>query len=217
VIDPGHGGSDSGARAGGAREDAATYRMAATLAECLHTRGATVDYTVDSAALDAPLEGPLRVPLDARLRFNGQPVRLRASGSPQDLWRRAALVQRLPQAQRVVFVSLHADKLSNSAWFGARVYFDRRSGGPCPLALIVKRLLTERGFTYTRGGFPIPREYGVLNPAYNPAHQKVLVEFATLSSPHDRGAIRSARWRRRMAETLADAIQECRCAPTGTL
>ena len=88
VLDPGHGGEDSGAIRGGFREDALNYRLAAATASELRSRGATVWMTVSSRALPADLkpgkpEPPLIVPSDARLTFNGERVRLRAKGERQ--------------------------------------------------------------------------------------------------------------------------------------
>src|SRR5436190_646490 len=74
VLDPGHGGVDSGAICRGCREDAVNYRLTATIAAALREAGAAVAYTVRSAALDMPLregipEPPLLVPRDAHLVY----------------------------------------------------------------------------------------------------------------------------------------------------
>ena len=59
IIDPGHGGTDPGASAGGVTEAMLTYRMAATLAEVVKALGAEVHFTVRSAALRRkPIEPP---------------------------------------------------------------------------------------------------------------------------------------------------------------
>lgn len=229
VLDPGHGGQDSGAICGGVAEAAVNYRVAATVAALLRSRGADVSYTVKSAALLPDLregapEPPLTLPRDACLCYNRAPVRLRSGAAPDDLYRRAAITRAvragLPPEQRTAgrnlfFLSIHCDKLEDPHWHGARVYFDRRdASGPSPFARAIKRRLTAAGLTNSRGGQVIARGYGVLNPHYNVIPQSALVEVATISSPKDRRCAQTPAWRWRVAHILADALQECEEAPS---
>lgn len=223
VLDPGHGGSDSGAIRAGLREDVVNYRMASTVMSLLRSRGATVVLTVTSAALLTNLkegfaEPPfLRTP-DARLVFTNVPVRLRPDSSPDDLYRRAAVAAQvwrgLPEMQRntgrgIYFLSLHCDELRRSPGRGARVYFDKREKTPSRFALLLKQRLTFAGLTNSGRGAPIPRHYGVLNPVYNPIPERALLEMATLSSPTDRNAVRSPKWRWSLAHIIVGTIETC--------
>jgi len=218
VLDPGHGGEDTGAVRAGVCEATVNYRMASTLANVLRARGASVVFTVTSDTLGGAAdpranEPPLVRPRDARLVWNGMPVRLRPDSSPDDLYRRAAIVRRCLSERTpsgpILFLALHCDELGHNKGRGARVYFDRRSGSPCRLALILKRRLTDAGLTNSPGGRVIPRAYGVLNPHYNVATECVLVEMATLSDARDRNSVKQRSWRLRLATLLADGITEC--------
>jgi N-acetylmuramoyl-L-alanine amidase len=223
ILDPGHGGTDSGARRSGLREDTINYRVASVVGTILEARGAKVVFTVRSAALvpglreDAP-EPPLDRPADATLVYNRAPVRLRADSSPDDLYRRAAIAAAQYRARTVAarrtgrglyFLALHCDELGNSPGRGARVYFDRRGGVPSRFATVLKRRLTRAGLTNSPNGEVIPRHYGVLNPRYNPVPESVLLEALTLSSPADRKSALDPHWRWRLARLIADTIAEC--------
>jgi N-acetylmuramoyl-L-alanine amidase len=209
VLDPGHGGEDSGAIRGGMREDALNYRLAAETARELRRRGATVWPTVTSRALNAFDSTPFVVPKDARLVFNNQRVLLRRQKSANDLWRRAALARKAVKqpGKRVFFLSLHADSLNSRAWWGARVYRDVRDKGECRFAQQLLKRLSAAGLTYRDNSRIIPRDYGVLNPVYNPAPQKALLEAFTISSPHDRIRARRPDWRQKVAVIVADSIE----------
>jgi len=221
VLDPGHGGVDSGAICRGCREDAVNYRLTATIAAALREEGASVAYTVRSTALDVPLregsaEPPLIVPSDAHLVYNG----FLAHGTPTYLYQRAAAArpfwEALTPEQRasgrcLYFLSIHHD----DSWgaHGARVAYDRRSGPPPPLATVLARRLSETRFD---GGPPLrrtphsdPRALGVLNPTYNPVPERALLEAATISNATDRARARSRSFRWKMAHLVVAAIGEC--------
>lgn len=219
VIDPGHGGADSGAIRKGVSEAKLSYRMAATLATALHTAGAEVFFTVYSRTLAyAPKEGqaepPLEAPKDACFAVDSKRVGLRHGESPEDLYKRAKLAstvwkQRKPK-QKVFFLSLHYDALSESRWRGGLACYDKRRPAPPKLALGIARRLGETGLAgQRRGGEPKPRELGVLNPVHNPIPESVLVELATISNEKDRAAASSPAWRWKVAHLLTDAIVEC--------
>jgi N-acetylmuramoyl-L-alanine amidase len=215
VLDPGHGGVDSGAICRGCREDAVNYRLTATMATALRDAGAQVAFTVRSAALDVPLregtpEPPLVIPQDARLIFNGGAVH----GTVACLYQRAAAArpfwealatQERASGRGLYFLSIHHDDSWGAR--GARVAYDRRSGPP-PLATVLARRLAEVRRNQGREHND-PRALGVLNPTYNPVRQRALLEAATISNATDRDLARSRQWRWMMAHLVADAISEC--------
>jgi N-acetylmuramoyl-L-alanine amidase len=209
VLDPGHGRQDSGAVRGGLREDALNYRLAAHVARELRRRGATVWTTVSSRTFDAKLDSPLLIPRDARLNFNNEPLKLRRLYSANDLWRRAVLARKAVKVsgKQVFFLSLHADSLDSRSWWGARVYRDVRDKKECVFAQELLKRLTRAGLTYKKDSKIVHRDYGVLNPEYNTATQKALLEAFTISSKHDRIRARSPVWRQKVAVIVADSVQ----------
>ncbi len=209
VLDPGHGGVDSGAIRGGMREDALTYRLTAEISSELRQRGAEVWTTVDSNALSVTGNTPFVVPKDACLAFNNTPLGHRRESGAQELWQRAALVRKAIKVpgKKVFFLSLHADSLASRKWWGARVYRDTRDKGECRFAKHLLARLSRAGMTYKPNGKIVPRDYGVLNPAYNPAPQKALMEAFTISSPKDRERARSPIWRQKIVVSVADSVQ----------
>ena len=91
----------------------------------------------------------------------------------------------------------------------ARVYRDTRDKGESRFAREVLSRLTAGGFTFTKTGKIVPRDYGVLNPRYNPIVEKALVEAFTISSQHDRIRASDPKWRWKVARLLADSVQVC--------
>ncbi|MDX1934816.1 MAG: N-acetylmuramoyl-L-alanine amidase [Capsulimonadales bacterium] len=223
ILDPGHGGSDSGYRRKDCREDTLNYRFAATLGRVLSEGGANVRFTVTSAALDIrPIEGrpepPLLRPRDARLAFNRTPV----TGSVDALHQRAAFArepyrsltpEKRALAKGLYFLAIHHDSFRLKRVRGAHVLYDRRAGGPPRLAHVLARRLSQAGLARTKYDGKIPvsdaRQLGVLNPLFNPVPQRALLEVATLSNAKDRENAFSRQWRWKFARLIRDAIIEC--------
>jgi N-acetylmuramoyl-L-alanine amidase len=223
ILDPGHGGTDSGYRRSDCREDVLNYRFAATLERTLTAAGAHVLFTVKSAALTVPLiegktEPPLIAPGDARLTFNLQPV----YGTVDCLHRRAAAVrlpylaldsQKRAAMKGLYFLAVHHDAFYRSNVRGGHVLYDKRDGGPPLFAHVLARRLSEAHLARKKYAGQIPtsdaRQLGVLNPLYNPVPQRALLEVATLSNPRDRDNALSRQWRWRVAHLITDAIIEC--------
>ncbi|WP_309720594.1 N-acetylmuramoyl-L-alanine amidase [Armatimonas sp.] len=219
VIDPGHGGADSGANRMGTSEAQLTYRMAATLGSVLQQAGAEIHLTVKSKALQfIPKEGapelPLVPPRDARFTIDNKYVGVRQRESPEDLYRRAQLADKLWRTQgarkQVFFLSLHYDALSESRWHGGLICYDVRRGRPPQLAnALANRWRTSGLAGQRRGDTPKARDLGVLNPEHNPVEQSVLIELATMSNVGDLNAARNATWRWKVARLIADAVESC--------
>ena len=219
ILDPGHGGQDPGAICGGASEAALTYRTAAEVAAQLREAGADVAYTVRSRTLApsvAIIEPPLVRPTDAVLASSGLPLRSRNSPSP--LWQRAATARRVwisrkgdcNKARDVFFLSLHYDEFGGAGVSGSVVCVDRRSAAVPELARALaleiaaghfERRTDFRGISGLSG-----RELGVLDPAYNPVPERVLLELATLSNTQDALEANDPAWRGDMARRIVEAI-----------
>ena len=220
VLDPGHGGADSGAVCGGVSEAALTYRTAAEVAAALRASGADVVYTVRSRTLApsvAVVEPPPARPSDAVLEADGEPLRSR--DSPRPLWERAATARRVwagrvkgdPDAARdVFFLSLHFDEFHTPGVSGAVVCVDRRSSEVPILARALawemagghfERRTDFRGIAGLSG-----RDLGVLDPVYNPVPERALLELATLSNTQDALEAGDPVWRGEMARRIVEAI-----------
>jgi N-acetylmuramoyl-L-alanine amidase len=220
VIDPGHGGADPGAICGPVSEAALTYRTATETAACLRLLGAEVSYTVHSRQLSPNLaltEPSLERPIDAALALTGRSLRRRHTSLP--LWQRAEWAgaiwrQRLKQDRNarwdVFFISLHYDEYQVSGVSGSVVCVDRRVHGlpffGVALAGEMAQDNERRGCDYRGIAGVSGHELGVLNPAYNPIPEKVLLELATLSNPQDALEAGSAVWRTEMARRITQAI-----------
>ncbi len=103
VVDPGHGGRDPGASAGGVAEKHIVLAIGLQLRDLLEQAGAAV---VMTRTEDADLSQPIP----------GQKKRT-------DLLARAALVA---DARPEVMLSIHANSFSSSRWRGAQVFFNEK-------------------------------------------------------------------------------------------
>ncbi len=220
VLDPGHGGMDPGAVCGPVSEAALTYRTADEVAAGLRAQGAEVVYTVQSRMLDprlAAIEPPLARPADAVMAATGNPLRLRHS--PKPLWQRAARARQVwmqrvrqdPDARRdVFFLSLHYDEYRSEGVSGSVVCVDRRVHRVPAFAGVLAREMAQghfgrrcefQGLAGVSG-----HELGVLDPAYNPIPEKVLLEVTTLSNAEDALQADDPLWRGEMARLIVDAV-----------
>lgn len=210
ILDPGHGGADSGAVVGMVQEAALTYRAAVEVGQVLREQGASVVYTVKSKRLDPALADlPLApdLPRDAVLAVNNHP--LHARSSPRQLYLRAAVARdvwrRTPNPRRVFFLSLHFDDFHNPDMHGALVCVDRRTRETPRLAAALAR---EFGDDVASGRGTARLRLGVLNPDFNPVPERVLLEMATLSNEADALVAQDMAWRREMARRIAAAVTE---------
>ena len=219
VLDPGHGGIDPGAEAGGVSEKDLMLQFARELKEVL-------------------------------LRAGGLEVILtRSDDSFVSLERRVALAHRV---QADIFISLHADALSEGRAHGATVYTLSDSASDAASAALAERhnradmlagvdlrgrddvvadVLMDLARMETRpraerlaravrlslAAYDLPLHSRPLRHAgfsvlKSPDIPSVLVELGFLSSKRDRANLRDAAWRARMAGALRDALAAWRQA-----
>jgi len=224
ILDPGHGGEDSGASKGLATPEAAlTYRTALELAQCLRASGATVIFTVQSKELSPAFfdtEPPPQWPQDAVLSGTGRRLMARRRCSPVQLWERAEVAHRAwagraktPGAQdKMAFLSLHYDFSSDPMRQGGHVYVDSRLRLQPRLATILERRMAQAGLMGEGSEAAMSqvsaRELGVLNPQFNPVRESLLIEIATLSNWNDAINAGDAQWRRQFCWLVTDALIE---------
>ena len=220
ILDPGHGGEDPGAVCGPISEAALTYRTATEVAASLRGQGAEVVYTVHSRTLNSVLaliEPPLARPTDAVMAATGRPLRSRRS--PEPLWDRADKARQVwnqrrrwdPNARRdVFFLSLHYDQYHGEGVSGSVVCVDRRMRQVPALANALAQEMAQGNFERRcdfRGIAGVSgHELGVLDPAYNPVPERVLLELATLSNTQDALEAGDPLWRGEMARRIVDAV-----------
>jgi N-acetylmuramoyl-L-alanine amidase len=201
IIDPGHGGVDTGAGRGGWCEAALTYRTASNIITQLQAEGATVYSTMKSnALLELPPGKPepkIDIPKDACLLLTGKHIEPRRNDDASDLWKRAEIAQ-------VVW-----NRSSPEQQKHMRVVVDPR----CPLSnlaiVLAKKMDRAKLFgPQKRPTQIIKRELGVLNPLYNPLKQKALLEMGTISNPQDRKNATDPKWRNKVASMIVEAVKE---------
>ena len=176
VIDPGHGGSDPGARRNGVTEASLALDMAKRLKDVLISRGWQVQMTRDS---DVDVYAPndsARDELQARVNIANN-------------------------AGARIFVSVHVNSFINSGPTGTTTYYSKATD--VPLAQTVERNLASNLGTKDDG---IVKSHLYVTLHTNmPA---VLVETAFLSNPGDYDRLTSADWRGRVAQSIADGIDQ---------
>jgi N-acetylmuramoyl-L-alanine amidase len=221
ILDPGHGGIDSGSICSGTREDALNYRLTATIGAALKNAGAKIVYTVRSKSLNVNLEEgraepALIIPEDARLAYDGTTI----LGNKKSLGARAAVGrpyrEALSSEQKRVgsglyFLAVHHDE--NKDVRGGRIEYDNRGGDPPLLALVLTQRMSLQTFVNKLTSWcrknPDSRHLWVLKPANNPIPQRALLEAATISHPKDRDLANSRQFRWKMANMVRDSLVEC--------
>ena len=220
ILDPGHGGEDPGADRGPLSEAMLTYRTATEVAAALRVQGANIVYTVRSQTLNPELaltEPPLASPTDATLASTGRPLHLRRS--PEPLWARAATARAVWKTRtqwdkdarwNVFFLSLHYDQFPAEEVSGGMACVDRRVRRIPELALALAQAMSVgnfgRGCDFRGARGVSGHALGVLDPAYNPVPEKVLLEVATLSNPQDQYQAADPLWRGEIARRITAAI-----------
>lgn len=188
MIDPGHGGVDGGASAGGLLEKSVTLDTARRLRRHLEAMGVPVRLTREG---DEDLGGPLT------------PGRHR-----RDL---AERVRRTHECGAALLVSLHANSSRNPRERGYLILYQKDEAASRELAQRLDRAVRPLG---VRREPPVPRtNLYLLRNCRVPA---VLVELGFLSNPEDRAQLMNPEHLERVAMALAFSIYEYYRERTGT-
>lgn len=212
MLDPGHGGFDPGAQAGGETEAALVLAFALELRKVLEARGVTVSMTRDrdvfvglegrmTAAREA--EADLLLSLHADALPQGQ-----AAGATVYVWNPAAddraAAQLALRHQRHDLVGRIDFTGQDDALAAVMMDFARMDTQPRSEAFA--RLLTSRMALMGIGLHGRPVQGAAFAVLKSPDIPSALLELGFISDPQDLANLTDPVWRTRMAEAVADAI-----------
>jgi len=178
AVDPGHGGVDSGAKYYGRVEKEITLSIAVKLADVLRASGADVVLT---RAGD----------IDYYTRGKG--------GKRNDLVRRVEIINNSGAA---VFVSIHANAIGGSRWFGAEVYYNPAREENKRLAEAMQRALRE----FPPGNKRQARQDSDILVLKDTTVPGVLIETGFLSNPREAALLADPAYQEKMAGQIARAL-----------
>jgi N-acetylmuramoyl-L-alanine amidase len=188
VLDPGHGGSDRGSMHGELQEAVLNLDISQRVQAILLARGwqvkmtRTIDHDVD--ATPASTQQAIRLGHD-----NADAYALQARDDIANL------------AGARMFVSIHCNAYLNSGPNGVTVYYSKPID--TSLAQAMDRVVGSSGLVKDDG--TVKSHLYVTTHANMPA---VLIETAFLTNPTDYAKLSSSDWRQKMAEAIADGIDQ---------
>ena len=182
VIDPGHGGNDSGAIGPtGVMEKTVTLKVALELRRLLEAEGATVVMTRES---------------DTTVSEKGA-----AASDIEELGARCAVANRIGAD---IFISIHADSFTRPEARGTTgYYYSRGSGRGQRLADCIRRNLVEQLGTPSRGTQPC--NFYVVRHTDMPA---TLIELGFISNREEEQLLNSSEGVQRAAQGILDGIED---------
>ena len=178
VIDPGHGGIDSGAQYNGQVEKNITLALALKLGQVLRERGASVVFT---------REGDI----DYYTRGKG--------GKRNDLLKRIEIINNSGAA---LFVSLHTNAIRGKEWFGAEVYYHPKLAENKELAETIQLVLKN----FPPGNKRQSRKDLDILVLKNTNIPGVLVEAGFLSNPREANLLAGDSYQLKLAGYIAKAL-----------
>ncbi len=221
VLDPGHGGTDSGSiwheRFGNKRvefhEAGYTYRITWQIAESLRAKGATVWLTAWSPRMTQEPTRPqeaLTKPADATFTATGDKVVARTKG----LNERTALAEQVWEQyldpEHTCYIALHIDAVPGGKGGHVCVY---DAYNPPKLASIIASHMIEAHLERTQNGQVRPvlqtrQNLYVLKDKYNPIPERMLVELATPQTANDSWRLRSPEARQKLVNLIVGSVEE---------
>lgn len=178
VIDPGHGGSDTGAVGPtGVTEASVTLGVSKDLQSILENSGARVTMTRDT---DRDVYGPFAT-------------------DRQELQARVNVGEYTPGAE--IFVSIHCNAFSNPASNGMETYYYAGSSKGERLATLVNEELDKAEGLFNRG--VKTANFYVIKHSSMPA---TLAELAFITNPQEEQLLANSQYQRKLAKAIARAI-----------
>ena len=163
IIDPGHGGEDSGAiGANGVLEKDLNLQMSLHIGELLVEEGYTVIYTRT----------------DDRLLY-GEAGNIAGMKKIYDLKNRCLVAKENPNA---VFVSIHMNSFGESKYSGLQVYYSPNNPDSGELAGLIQTEVIGKIQPNNKRNTKLGRDLYLMENTYNPA---VLVECGFISNPEE--------------------------------
>jgi N-acetylmuramoyl-L-alanine amidase len=178
VVDPGHGGVDSGAKYHGLVEKEITLAIAKQLADMLKASGAAVVLTREAD-------------IDYYTRGKG--------GKRNDLTRRVEIINCSGAA---AFVSIHTNAIRGGQWFGAEVYYNPKQAENKALAETVQQALRD----FPPGNKRQAKQDSDILVLKDSNIPGVLVETGFLSNPNEAGKLADPAYQQKMAGQIARAL-----------
>ena len=219
VLDPGHGGKDTGSywvetledgRQVAFWESAYSYAMTGTLSDLLRKEGAIVYLTAYSKlaaeAQDCGVDEPLPVPRDATFLWNQGSV-IPKLGWWQRIHMGNDVYQRYKKTHRVVYLSIHVDAMDTMGWKGSHVLVKDKEHPP-KIARALAKEIQEGGYARTQYGQPKPlidrtRDLFLFRKTKNP--NTLLWEMALPQNEEDSMRMRDKEAREEYAEIALNA------------
>lgn len=178
IVDPGHGGVDSGAKYFGLVEKELTLAISLRLAETLRQSGATVMLTREAD-------------IDYYTRGKG--------GKRSDLTRRVEIINTSGAA---VFVSIHTNAIRGGRWSGAEVYYCPRKEENKLLAETMQRALKD----FPPGNKRQAKEDSDILLLKDTTVPGVLVETGFLSNPREAALLADPAYQQNLVGQIARAL-----------
>ncbi len=178
VIDPGHGGTDTGAIGPSrVKEKNITLKISQDVARILQLNGANVVMTRET---DVDVYGP-------------------NATDKQELQARVNVARRHPDAD--IFVSIHCNAFTNSSAHGTSTYYYGHSSRDSMLSQLIQNEMVAATGLYDRGIHSA--NFYVLRNSWIPA---TLVETAFISNPYEENMLASADVQHAMALAICKGI-----------
>ncbi|MDR3564659.1 MAG: N-acetylmuramoyl-L-alanine amidase [Negativicutes bacterium] len=178
VVDPGHGGIDSGAKYSGLEEKDIVLSLSLKLGELLRQYGATVIFTRESD-------------VDYYTRGRG--------GKRNDLLYRVDLINK---SGANLYISIHTNAIAGSRWSGAEVYYNSRLAENKKLAEIMQ--LALQGFP--PGNKRQAKQDSNILVLKDTSIPGILVEAGFLSNPQEAAMLADGAYQQKIAEHIARAL-----------
>jgi len=178
VVDPGHGGVDSGAKYHGLVEKDITLSIARQVAETLTANGATVVLTREAD-------------IDYYTRGRG--------GKRNDLEKRVEIIN---GAGAAVFVSIHTNAIRGGRWFGAEVFYNPNRDENRALAETMQRALRD----FPPGNKRQAKQDSDIIVLKDSNIPGVLVETGFLSNTGEAARLADPAYQQKMAAQIARAL-----------
>ena len=232
ILDPGHGGKDSGANGSfgdgvAVAEDSHCYDTALRVERLARSQGAAVYLTVRNPKQPNPINNDPSEPLpsdgNSLFTLNGQQVKAGNEGILTRMRYANKILAEHP-SHRVVFIALHFDETGDKTMQGAHLITPRQDSTP-KLAEFLADSFRQAGRIRTKDGeewFPIlhsgDKSHGIrhlmvlrgqsdpFHKEYNHVSQKVLLEMGNFNNPADVWRIRDPKVRDNYAQAVLAAL-----------